>query len=184
MRGAGRPGDCARKDALVPGAQLLARLPLRLRSQGSGRRGAGSFAPQLLPILRRLCPWPTRSEIMMEWSWRTDPSRDQGCSPQHFPLLQVLGQLQALVPLSGICWGSCPVPVTPVLALRSFLAFHCRSVVPEWQPPQRTPAHCPWVLKPLLPSRSGAASAPGPFLPGSRLPFAPPPCTSQPKRWG
>lgn len=60
------PGETARAraDALVSGAGLLARPPLRLRSPGSWeRRGAGAVSrPQPLLILRFVSPSPVRPE--------------------------------------------------------------------------------------------------------------------------
>lgn len=62
------PGETARAraraDALVSGAGLLARPPLRLRSPGSWeRRGAGAVSrPQPLFILRLVSPSPVRPE--------------------------------------------------------------------------------------------------------------------------
>lgn len=58
VRGSGRPA-AARRDALAPRARLPGEASTAAAQPGSGRRGAGSLAPQLLPILRLSRPWTT-----------------------------------------------------------------------------------------------------------------------------
>lgn len=75
----------ARGDALVLGARLLARPPLRLRSRGSSGRSAGALScPQPLLILRLLSPSPARPKNCnrME-ATETDPGHNTGCSADH-----------------------------------------------------------------------------------------------------
>lgn len=83
-----------------------------------------------------------------------------------------------------LCWG-----LVPSLRFQSWLCgppspFIVGLVSQGSGLPVSFLSHHPWILKPVLPARFGAAGAPDPFVPESSSPFAPPSCTSLPGRQG